>query len=321
MVRQRLAAYLRSIVGRPSVITGSVDAVNDQRVAGWVRDPSRPDRRLTVSVAIAGELVGSTEASIPRPDLLEAGIGDGRFGFDFKFGRVLSPAEVDAISLATEGAPLTIRPGLRRSLSAATVGAGGSRGPYRSRFGGLWTDRDDAKLVLAGKHRDGAITDQEAEYLSKWIDDGYVVLRSAIESRLVEAVRRDIDRAYRGELGLLFREILTDGGIALVPITERYGSETNIRAARGAGSGVAAGDGHATFVNIGRDTEAPVLCAEPPGMQQSAGCASAPLARLLQKSAPVADRGHATRSPSRRPRGGDEGRQRARRRAGRNGKR
>jgi hypothetical protein len=48
-------------------------------------------------------------------------------------------------------------------------------------------------------------------------------------SRLVEAVRRDIDRAYRGELGLLFREIFTEEGTTLIPITDRYRSETDVR--------------------------------------------------------------------------------------------
>jgi len=100
---------------------------------------------------------------------------------------------------------------------------------YRSRFGGLWTDRSDAQEVLARKHCDGAVTDQEAEHLAKWIDDGYVVLRSAIDTGLAEAVLHDIERAYRGELGLLFREIVSAGGIALVPIGERYGAETDLR--------------------------------------------------------------------------------------------
>lgn len=227
-MRRRLAAYLRSVLAKPSCLIGSVDAINEQCVAGWVRDQRSPDLRLGVSVALAGEVIGRTEASLPRPDLVAAGIGDGRFGFDFKFGRVLSPAEVDKISVIAEGVPLGIRPGARRPLLAVAAGDN-DRGPYRSRFGGLWTDRSDAQEVLARKHCDGAVTDQEAEHLAKWIDDGYVVLRSAIDTGLAEAVLRDIERAYRGELGLLFREIVTAGGIALVPIDERYGAETNLR--------------------------------------------------------------------------------------------
>jgi phytanoyl-CoA hydroxylase len=225
----KLFDYFHFLRKKPS-LTGSVDAINEQRVAGWARDSSRPDRRLTVTVALGDTVLGATEAAIPRPDLLTAGIGDGRFGFDFKFGRVLSPFEVNAIMVMVEGAPLTVRPGARRSLPAVTVdGTGGDRSPYRSRFGGLWTDRGDARQVLADKHRDGAVSDAEAERLSKWIDDGYVVLRNVVDPGLLEAVLRDIGRAYDGELGLLFREIVVDGCTALVPVSERYGQEIDVR--------------------------------------------------------------------------------------------
>jgi ectoine hydroxylase-related dioxygenase (phytanoyl-CoA dioxygenase family) len=211
---------------RKSSFAGSADHLNEQRVSGWVRDSSRPERRLTVSIALRGEVIGTTEAALPRPDLVAAGIGDGRYGFDFRFGRVLSPAEVDAISISVDGAPIPFLRGAKRSLPAVTAG---DRGPYRSRFGGLWTDREDARDILADKHRDRTVTDQEAEQLSKWIEDGYVVLRSAIDPRLTEAVLRDVERAYNGELGLLFREIFANGGIALVPVSERYGGETDVR--------------------------------------------------------------------------------------------
>jgi phytanoyl-CoA hydroxylase len=42
-------------------------------------------------------------------------------------------------------------------------------------------------------------------------------------------VLHDIERAYDGELGLLFREIGIDGGTALVPVSERYGQEIDVR--------------------------------------------------------------------------------------------
>jgi hypothetical protein len=148
---RRLTNYLRSIVRKPNIASGVT--VNDQLVAGWVRDRSRPDLRLTVSIVLAGQVVGTTEALLPRPALVAAGIDDGRFGFNF--GRVLSPAEVNAVGVIVEGAQLPIHS--RRSLQAVASDAGAARGPYRSRFGGLWTDRVDAKDVLARRHQEGAV--------------------------------------------------------------------------------------------------------------------------------------------------------------------
>jgi O-antigen biosynthesis protein len=104
---RRLTAFLRSF-GRRSSLAGFVDVVNEQRIAGWVWDEARPESRLTVSIALAGEVIGKTEASLLRPDLVAFGIGDGRHAFDFVFGRILSASATDKITVSVEGTELRV---------------------------------------------------------------------------------------------------------------------------------------------------------------------------------------------------------------------
>jgi ubiquinone/menaquinone biosynthesis C-methylase UbiE len=129
---QQLANYLRSFVGMSPVI-GFVDAIDGGRVSGWVWDKSQPERRLTISISVAGRVVGQTEASLPRPDLAEAGIGDGRHAFEFAFQGTLPDGEADAIAVHSDGFQLPIRSGARRSQP-----------------GGNITDGADATDVFAG---------------------------------------------------------------------------------------------------------------------------------------------------------------------------
>ena len=57
---------------------------------------------------------------------------------------------------------------------------------YRSRYGGLWVDRRDAHDVLEGKRSRGEVTDDDAEVLAKYIDDGYVVFPKATDESLID---------------------------------------------------------------------------------------------------------------------------------------
>jgi ectoine hydroxylase-related dioxygenase (phytanoyl-CoA dioxygenase family) len=57
---------------------------------------------------------------------------------------------------------------------------------YRSRYGGLWVDRRDAHDVLEAKRSRGEVTDADAEFLAKYIDDGYVVFPKATDETLID---------------------------------------------------------------------------------------------------------------------------------------
>jgi hypothetical protein len=76
-------------------VRGSVDALSDLHVAGWLQAPSEPERRIAFEAVLAdtGEVVSRGIADRFRPDLLAGGIGDGRHGFHGRLSRGLSVAE------------------------------------------------------------------------------------------------------------------------------------------------------------------------------------------------------------------------------------
>ena len=67
---------------------------------------------------------------------------------------------------------------------------------YRSRFGGLWPDRADAKSILAKKVRDGDVKPDEAEWINHFIAYGYVVFPRAIATDVVDDYLEFFERAW-----------------------------------------------------------------------------------------------------------------------------
>lgn len=67
---------------------------------------------------------------------------------------------------------------------------------FRSRFGGLWTDRRDAHDVLERRRRQGRYDDLEAERLAHYIDHGYVVLPRATDPDLVDEYLEFFERSF-----------------------------------------------------------------------------------------------------------------------------
>jgi phytanoyl-CoA hydroxylase len=57
---------------------------------------------------------------------------------------------------------------------------------YRSRYGGLWTDRRDAHAVLENRLVRGEVTDADAELLAHYIDHGYVILEQATDESVID---------------------------------------------------------------------------------------------------------------------------------------
>ncbi len=57
---------------------------------------------------------------------------------------------------------------------------------FRSRYGGLWTDRSDAHSILRDRQKRGIISESEAESIGHYIDHGYVIFPRAVDSGLVD---------------------------------------------------------------------------------------------------------------------------------------
>jgi len=65
---------------------------------------------------------------------------------------------------------------------------------FRSRFGGLWTDLSNAPDILEGKLSLGEITEHEATLLANFIENGYVILRGAVDPSVISHLLADVDR-------------------------------------------------------------------------------------------------------------------------------
>jgi hypothetical protein len=65
------------------VLHGHVDAFSEARIAGWACYPAHDDVPLPLTIFFDGTEVGNVLADRFRPDLEEAGYGNGCHGFEF----------------------------------------------------------------------------------------------------------------------------------------------------------------------------------------------------------------------------------------------
>jgi SAM-dependent methyltransferase len=91
---------------------GRVDSYDNENVAGWIIDPSDPDRVFDVELYVNHVWHGTVRAGFPRADLLEHGIGSGNNAFYF----TLPPAQRE------ESVTIEVRESLsQQPLDAAMV--------------------------------------------------------------------------------------------------------------------------------------------------------------------------------------------------------
>ncbi len=67
---------------------------------------------------------------------------------------------------------------------------------YRSRYGGLWTDRSDAESIVARRVKDGDINATDAEQLRYFIANGYVVFPKAVATDVIDDYLAFFERAW-----------------------------------------------------------------------------------------------------------------------------
>lgn len=97
-------------------LVGSLDIVGVDRISGWARDELRPEAPVCLLVTNNGEFLGRLLANRHRQDLQDAGIGNGRFAFEFDFPTPLASFETNVIRVTREtdgadvpGSPVTLR--------------------------------------------------------------------------------------------------------------------------------------------------------------------------------------------------------------------
>jgi phytanoyl-CoA hydroxylase len=67
---------------------------------------------------------------------------------------------------------------------------------YRSQFGGLWTDLNNAPDIIQGKLDLGMISRKEADLLSGFIENGYAVFPGAVPRRHIRRLNEDIEKIW-----------------------------------------------------------------------------------------------------------------------------
>jgi len=72
-------------------LRGNLDYADWSGIKGWIWDPTEPDKRIALELLDGDNLLATVLASEYRPDLLGAGIGDGRHGFMIGFSETLLP--------------------------------------------------------------------------------------------------------------------------------------------------------------------------------------------------------------------------------------
>ncbi len=86
----------------PAPWQSCLDWVSRDRITGWARNDGDPDEPVAMQVVDNGKVIARLLANRHRPDLEQAGIGDGRYGFELLIPGGLSPQVDHTIALRRE---------------------------------------------------------------------------------------------------------------------------------------------------------------------------------------------------------------------------
>lgn len=105
-------------------IRGNVDGIHGTAILGWAQDADDPGTPLEIDLVVGKRLVCRGIANILREDLIHAGIGDGRHGFQIAMPAELFDGSEYALSLVPQGGkPLNSDPLRFRSETPTASGA------------------------------------------------------------------------------------------------------------------------------------------------------------------------------------------------------
>lgn len=203
------------------MIRGSVDIITPTEIHGWAFSPAQHEPVL-VQAVLNHEILGEVPASLHRPDLVAAGLGNGRSGYVIKLRRPVDPLYLPFLSVKVDGGDIELprAPTLGfAQFFTALYAANPAAGRHRSVFGGLWTDRTDAAVLLRGKTAIGQISPVAAPVLKELIRNGFALLEpgpiaaeAAWRANLLERAQAIVQQA---ELLMPLRAILEDNPLAI----------------------------------------------------------------------------------------------------------
>jgi hypothetical protein len=199
-------------------IRGSLDRIDPSALEGWLTLIHAPEQKIPLDIMLNGRLLGQCIADRHRPDLEDAGIADGACAFRFDLPAFVPAASLNQITLRISGSPLLLEIPNRK-----TEPAGPAHRATISQFGGLWIDRSDFIDQLALKHRNGLLSDDVADQITRFVRDGYIVLKAAVRAQLLDAINADIDRVwFNPPPGLQIETFEPDGVMRYLPPDARW---------------------------------------------------------------------------------------------------
>lgn len=90
-------------------------------VYGWLWDPERPDVSLTGNLVINQQRLAGISADVVRTDLIRAGKGNGKHGFESTIFTHLKPGEVQCLRIQAEGQKETCTLGMNCEIEYVSL--------------------------------------------------------------------------------------------------------------------------------------------------------------------------------------------------------
>jgi hypothetical protein len=157
----------------PSSVVGHLDMVSGtDGVIGWAWYPDRPDERVEVELLVGGMPVGTTLAIKFRPDLANAGLGDGNYGFymPLPYDVLAQPRDVIITARDRRSGQILSKPWVLRQKTVEDA---------LSRINELENDVRLLRGTIAVLERRGAQDDRGAAELFKTVGDFFSELAVA----------------------------------------------------------------------------------------------------------------------------------------------
>ncbi|MEM7305854.1 MAG: phytanoyl-CoA dioxygenase family protein [Planctomycetota bacterium] len=91
-----------------------------------------------------------------------------------------------------------------------------------SRFGGFWTDFENAEARIAGREELGWLAPDEAARFRHWCEKGYVVLEDAVPEDVVDRLAADVEQRWSTPQDELHIEHYDDELVHIVPMAPEH---------------------------------------------------------------------------------------------------
>ena len=198
------------------LLQGHIDVAKWPRVKGWVWDPEAPNDRIQLEFAEGPRRLLTVLASLGRPDLAVAGVGDGMYGFDVDLndspigaGRRALTVRCAATAAELPGSPIT--------LDVPATGDAPSTPSAAPEAARPLTPLDEKRNPVGT--RNGAAGSEPAKLFRCFIDEvsdkgvsGWIVMPEQPSRRCI-VVLREGDRSLARTIASQFRPDLRSAGI------------------------------------------------------------------------------------------------------------